>query len=179
MYNTSLTYYYKCSLVPEQRSFHALGYHLRKHLTKPSLTLWWHLRWIECTCHCEGCSVERWAHLSAWNRFHSHLTITQVHPRVASSKRRAPLLHIGCQKLRTKQFSMAHRSGLGCLVVLTHTTHASLGPPGCFTLITQHPKEAKICYFLDDDPVIQYKQTKTMLTESHRTPEWSLLQSFG
>jgi hypothetical protein len=55
---------------------------------------------------------------------------------------------------RNKQFALAHRSGLGC-VVLMHTTDASLGP-GCISLITQYQKEAKVHYFSDADPDIPY-----------------------
>ena len=51
--------------------------------------------------------------------------------------------------------------------------------PGRFILITQRQKEAKVRYFSDDDPVIGYIQTRTiMLRESQRTPEWFLLQKF-
>ena len=79
---------------------------------------------------------------------------------------------------QNKQFELAHRSGLGC-VVLMHTTDASLGP-GCISLITQYQKEAKVHYFSDADPDIPYIQTRTiMLTESQRTPDFFCSKSFG
>jgi SAP domain len=75
-----------------------------------------------------------------------------------------------------KQFALANRSGLG-RVVLMHTTDEALGP-GRYTLITQRGENAKIKFWSDMDPVMQYIDTVVMLTESQRTPEWFLLRKF-
>ena len=79
---------------------------------------------------------------------------------------------------RNRQFALAHRSGLG-RVVLMHTTDESLGP-GRYTLITKRRKDAAIRYAIDDDPVLSYIQSGdvTRLTESQRTPEWFVLRKF-
>ncbi|KAI2505089.1 hypothetical protein MHU86_9365 [Fragilaria crotonensis] len=70
---------------------------------------------------------------------------------------------------RNRQFALAHRSGLG-RVVLMHTTDESLGP-GRYTLITKRRKDATIRYAIDDDPVLSYIESGdvTRLTESQRT----------
>ena len=52
---------------------------------------------------------------------------------------------------RKKQFALANRSGLGC-VVLMQTTDESLGP-GRYTLITQRGESVKLTFWEDDDPV--------------------------
>ena len=82
------------------------------------------------------------------------------------------------QSGQNKQFALAHRSGLGW-VVLMHTTDESLGPVR-YTLITQCRKDAPIRYFSDDDPVVSYVHSGevTMLTENQRTPEWFVLRKF-
>ena len=79
---------------------------------------------------------------------------------------------------RQKQFALAHRSGLGC-VVLMHTTDVDLGPGGS-TLITQNEECAKIQYCNPSDIVIPYIMSSVkMLTESQGTPEcFFLLRKF-
>ena len=78
---------------------------------------------------------------------------------------------------RQKQFALAHRSGLG-RVVLMHTTDVDLGP-GRYTLITRNGECAKIRYFNPSDIVIPYITSSVhMLTETQRTPEWFLLRKF-
>ena len=83
---------------------------------------------------------------------------------------------------RQTQYALAHRSGMG-RVVLMHTTDEALGP-GRYTLITRDGKNATIKYARDDDVVIPYLLQSSsppgviMLTESQRTPEWFLLRKF-
>jgi hypothetical protein len=76
-----------------------------------------------------------------------------------------------------KQFALAHRSGLG-RVVLMHTTDVDLGP-GQYTLITQNGECANIWYCNPSNIVISYITSSVkMLTESQQTPEWFLLRKF-
>jgi hypothetical protein len=73
-----------------------------------------------------------------------------------------------------KQFALANRSGLGC-IVLMHTTDESLGP-GRYTLITQQGENASILFWGNNNPVLPYIETvPIMLMESQQTPEWHLL----
>jgi hypothetical protein len=81
---------------------------------------------------------------------------------------------------RQEQYALAHRNGLG-RVVLMQTTDPNLGP-GRYTLITKSSKQATLKFTWEDDPVPDYTLGKTsnvtMLTESQRTPEWFLLRKF-
>ena len=78
---------------------------------------------------------------------------------------------------RQKQFALAHRSGLGC-VVLMHTTDVDLDP-GQYTLITRNGECATIRYCNSSDIVIPYITSSVkMISESQRTPEWFVLRKF-
>jgi hypothetical protein len=77
---------------------------------------------------------------------------------------------------RRKQFAMAHRSGLG-RVVLMQTTRVELGP-GQFTLISRAGKDVPLAPNPNTTLSMWETTNVTMLTEMQRTPEWFLLRKF-
>lgn len=95
-----------------------------------------------------------------------------------SPKRRAPwqYIRLSGEQEETSSFVLAaHRSGLGC-VVLMDTTDETLGP-GRYALITQRGQNAKIKFWSDNDLlVLSYIGTfPIMLIESQQIPEWFML----
>lgn len=77
---------------------------------------------------------------------------------------------------RRKQFAMAHRSGLG-RVVLMQTTREELGP-GQFTLISRAGKDVPLPPNPNAEMSMWERANVLMLTKTQRTPEWFLLRKF-
>jgi hypothetical protein len=73
---------------------------------------------------------------------------------------------------RQKQFELAHRSGLGRMVLM-QTTREELGP-GQFTLISRAGKDVPFLPNLNAEMFRWETANVSMLTETQQTPEWFL-----